>query len=905
MTMDGGFPLSQSPRTQSFQMEAPPQDEKEFFSSKFRDLAYTAFQKTQPQLFPQVITFRVLAVDAPNGEGVGSFIVRSGSEILFVPVVISDNAVKPLDMCYVRSKDRFYPLTFEWVEKVQTESVSALGDGVKPPKDLNTDVDIRNVIVPPTAGRYSYAALEQESVAPFRAAHRFEREKTASPELKFPELLSRLPDGVKVAAAAYYKKHVRVFRKLAEVYGVKTLEMSLRTTPVAKVAHDNRLEVAMKHDVYTASASTPLQELKKELGPGEVGEAYKATRLHGFYIKDRRKGVPNDLEVISESTFALEQPKSTGMYRVFLSDGTAQKALVVVNPQSPGGMEGDGELLGSSRYRSMPQPYYGDARQDVLVLLPDGRCGEVTDLLAEPIATTGMHELKEFVDSLTSERPSNDEHGLLIYADGTVVKATREFRAVNVSSNAEMVSFHADYQHGNPIIISKKLKGSTWVRPPGQDTMLVSGDFRWFKAKTETKKEEWDAKPRTRVIRLMNSDFLSRADLIDRMVEMDVVKTASSKIYCVKHGNGFVTAPGAFPLSALEASVKLASDHGITVSDASRVVEATYHGLPFTAYAVPKTAADDKPKKKAPDTEVSPDPAGDAAMMANMPPPAPPPPSGMELALAEKMQTLQMQQAALQQMTQLVQELQMRAQMIDGAGGEMAAPMAAAGMMAGPADPNAMAPLPGMGGQGDPQAAPPGQPVGAPPPMADPNAMGGAPPPGGDPAALGGAPPPMGGAPPGGDPAAMGGDPAAMGGDPAAMGGMGAPPPPPPQAMMPEEPNPALFEQEVNPDFVESAGQLNDAGVFDAAAVASLANVRSVKDLLQNYLPVLDNALDRMGRTLLLLYVKSREIRERIGEEAYTQLEQKVRDTFRLLGDSLMAIEQYGDQMLPRGVRRA
>jgi len=123
--------------------------------------------------------------------------------------------------------------------------------------------------------------------------------------------------------------------------------------------------------------------------------------------------------------------------------------------------------------------------------------------------------------------------------------------------------------------------------------------------------------------------------------------------------------------------------------------------------------------------------------------------------------------------------------------------------------------------------------------------------------------------------------------------------------MMPKAPNPAMFEQDVNPDHLGDAQALNDQGVFDAAAVASLANVRSVKDLLQNYTPVLDNALDRLGRSLLLLYVKGREIRERIGEEAYTQLEQKVRDTFRMLGESLMSIEQYGDQMLPRGARTA
>jgi hypothetical protein len=148
------------------------------------------------------------------------------------------------------------------------------------------------------------------------------------------------------------------------------------------------------------------------------------------------------------------------------------------------------------------------------------------------------------------------------------------------------------------------------------------------------------------------------------------------------------------------------------------------------------------------------------------------------------------------------------------------------------------------------------------------------------------------------DPNMMGGMPPGM--DPNMMGGMPQQPPPP-QPVMPQEPNPAQYAEQVSPQFQQEAAQLDQDGVFDAASVASLANVRSIRSLLQNYTPTLDNALDRLGRTLLLLYVKSKQIRERIGEEAYTSLEEQVRDVFRMMGDALLALEQYGDQMLPSG----
>jgi hypothetical protein len=142
-------------------------------------------------------------------------------------------------------------------------------------------------------------------------------------------------------------------------------------------------------------------------------------------------------------------------------------------------------------------------------------------------------------------------------------------------------------------------------------------------------------------------------------------------------------------------------------------------------------------------------------------------------------------------------------------------------------------------------------------------------------------------------------DPNAMqSGDPNAMQGQSLP-----QPVMTKEPNPTLFAEQIAPQFLDQAIELDQDGVFDVAAVASLANVRSIRSLLQNYLPSLDNALDRLGRTLLLLYIKSKQIRERIGEEAYITMEQVVRDVFRMLGDAILTLEQYGDQLLPKNQR--
>ena len=884
MTMDP-FALSQSPRTQAFQQPQGPEDEEELFSKGFSDLAYRAFQKNHPDLYEHLITFRVLNVDAGTGEGIGAFILKVNQDILFVPAVISDNAVKPLDMFYARAKDRFYPLTSEWIGKATSGGVSNLGDGIEPPKDLNTDVDIRNVVVPPTTGRYSYAEAQGSDPAwePFIAAQ--ENEKRASDEpLVFPELIGRLPNHEKVAYASWLEDHADIFKKMAEVYGVKTLAKAFELQPeTQKTAAEFRKEVPKKHDVYLAMSGTPLEEIRKVVGAAGAAEAYKALRYHGFYVKDLRKSVPNTLATKDEETIALTTPEHPGVYRVYLADGTNTKAIVIPNPV---GVEKPYTDHQSMAYGAYNKKFLNDFSRwhegHFLVLLPDGRAGVLSQLVAEPVVEDSHGEVEALLKSMTREAPANKQEGLLVSSAGMTLRGTAPFFAEKVVSHGDVTSLTGNYDMS--IVLSKKLRGTKIVKPADQSTMVFPNSYRWFPVKS----------------RLMDRDLLSRPQLVGQMIEREVEKTGALRVKVARAQEGYVVGDGREKLTSVEAVVKVATEYGVSVGEATNLVEAVANGLPVVAWVMPKYAQGAPPPGGPQGGPQGGPPVGpdgqpmDPSMMGA--PPPPPPPSGIDLAIAEKMQTIQAQRAALDQMEQMLSELQGRAQGIDQGGGAMAAPMGAASMAAGPqggmmGQPQ-MAPIPGMGGpQGmDPSMMGGMPPQGGMPPGMDPSMMGGMPPQGGMPPGMGG------GMPPGMDPSMMGGMPPGM--DPNAMQ-----PPPPPQPVMPSEPNPAQYAEQVSPQFQQEAAQLDQDGVFDAASVASLANVRSIRSLLQNYVPTLDNALDRLGRTLLLLYVKSKQIRDRIGEEAYTALEQVVRDVFRMLGDALMSIEQYGDQMLPSSTR--
>jgi hypothetical protein len=157
-----------------------------------------------------------------------------------------------------------------------------------------------------------------------------------------------------------------------------------------------------------------------------------------------------------------------------------------------------------------------------------------------------------------------------------------------------------------------------------------------------------------------------------------------------------------------------------------------------------------------------------------------------------------------------------------------------------------------------------------------------------------------------GDPAAMPPDAAsdlAMA-DPSAMAGPADPSmagavPPPPMAMMGADgPNSDALSAEINPQFLEQAARLQSADVFDAAAVASLAQSPAVKEIVGQYLPNLEQALDNLGRVLLTLWMQEPAIKADVGESTFAQLEDNLRGTFKSLGDLVLKLSQ-GAHALP------
>jgi len=91
---------------------------------------------------------------------------------------------------------------------------------------------------------------------------------------------------------------------------------------------------------------------------------------------------------------------------------------------------------------------------------------------------------------------------------------------------------------------------------------------------------------------------------------------------------------------------------------------------------------------------------------------------------------------------------------------------------------------------------------------------------------------------------------------------------------------------------LNNATQTGQQEVFDASAIGALANVGDVNQEIEEYLPVLMKALDKLGRTLFLFYWNSEDLQERYGKTESRDLQEDVQNVFEHLGDVVLDLKR-------------
>ena len=962
-----------SPRTQAMgQMGGTDDQAKALFDQGLSQMAYNVLLSKMPNVAQDVVTFKVLDTDHEEGSGVGAFVLSRRGQTLYVPVVMADNQIKPLDILYHKDLNVFLPLTKDWLAELDKQSMGEMGQGVTPPKMMPTDVDIRNTVVPPTTGRYSYASDRSTEQAIKQAGRVFDEARVhEDTKLAFLDFLRQAPNRVKKAAAKLFETRPKLLKHAVYFYGEKPLVESLKLADYGGGIKNHG------GALYVVDDKTPTQEFKDIFG-SKSPAAFSGVKVKGYYAKDTRTNLNRALAV--QPYLDLQAPKDSGAYKLWKTDGTPVVALIIANPIDifgdsngkripprnirfrPANLAPADPLQGqNTRYRVPGKTgYKNEVHVDRYIgITESGDLIDAGELMGTQVSLKqleGSSVFQKTVGEASAAGPRKGQQGIFVQKRGGAFIATAPVTIETVSNDARGVKrIEVSGAWGRKtLVVDPNSPASKLMVPLAGDLVYLPADFVWFPANNTLTQRDFLTTPKD----IFN--WTTNAMQYEGAEKVKVSKYTGEPGFLI--GNEYAANfPQALKKLAMKANIgvedaeyalKQASEHGrfafwtmspekyekvasvlkvsesgervkealgpVTASRAvllagtraqtpagkakvlnqvNRMERRAYHpgdmhtnsgagrlvddltsdptllrfyqtpagqerlqrlynrnnthtvvreALRNTALGRESTAAE----------QPQPDPAQqamDQMQAAQMQQPQGPSP--VDMAVAEQMQNIQAQMTALQQMQQMVQTIQQRASMIASGGGAGAAPAAAAAAMGGPMDPSMMgagAPVPGMGGQ-----------------------------PGGmDPSMMGGQPGMAGGQPGGMDPSMMGQDPNAQQQQP-------------PSAMMSsDDGSMETLMQQINPQFMEQAGELNDAGAFDAAALASMSQNPSLKELVAGYLPNLEKSLDNLGRVLLTLWMDEVRIKDEIGDEAYIGIEDNLRSTFRGMGELILKINQ-------------
>ena len=848
-----GMQSSMSPQVQGFGDTPPVEQAEQMFKDRFTQIAYSILSAKFSELVPEIVTLKILDTDADKGNAIGAFILLRNEKPLYIPVIMTNGQLKPLDMFYYKELNIFLPLSAEWIAEVGKMSLSSMGESASIPDEVPRDVNIRDLILPPATltGRVGYASdLSHGVKAMFKAAE--DRDVTFHP--RFLDVMRNAPkpvlDGVKLA----FQTHPGMLDKFVANYGVNNLVKAF-SEGYEKNARAKK-PLVKKGSVRVVNRDDSPNTIKEVFGKN-ASVAFQKILRDGFAIKDSRGGISKVAMKVEHPQFLAEPGASPGWFRLYFVDGPADIYYVIPL-----------KLRDQSRYPSVGNVQNGenDHRQPFEYLVIHRDLKEAwTDM---QVVGEKINDEDEYNDSKlykllkgqsSGETPKAKSYGFFVHLVDRGAEATKPFMLERIVESdgikkiytrcgkSMVIDQDPSRKHISPKVQEDYSTSLVFLPKDVKWVELRSGIDRdndpsnsWSPAYMESRKTSIIKDPKV-LLRWLNSKLQDAGTSVN-------VKRAELDTWWVNDSST--------PLYLSDALAKVANEYGVSISDAAGILtDASLNGRSYS-FVFDKRASErllggllKQAQPPIPPQQgqgqgqtAMPQPGGapggaaggmpqDPNMMQPMAPPQSPM-SPTDLAIAEVLQGLQhqndlmmqqmqsqmeqqqqsmtMAQQSTQQLMQVLQHIQQRSSEIGGATGGVI--------------------------------------------------------------------------------------PAGAEGSPAAAAGMLAPQPPPeeqppPMPMMSQETqNPEMIAQQINPQMVDQASELQDQGVFDTAAIAMLAASSALQDVVASYIPDMEKCLDKMERTVLTMWMKESELKKAIGDEAFISIEDKLRSVNKNLGEVILSL---------------
>lgn len=863
--------MSMSPQVQAFSQGAPGPDQTEsLFTDKFTEMAYGVLYSKFSNIVPYVVTFKIHEVSPEEGRGLGVFILDYEQKPIYIPVVLTDSQLKPMEMFYCKDQNIFLPLTMEWLDEISKMSLDEMGDGAKLPKEVPQDVNIQDLVVPPVTatGRYGYASdegqWEHDSKRMFKEAEfQGKLESRAFLDILSNHAPQVMLEGVKLAFA----RNADLLQKFTTNYGFKSLTAAMSygyaramtTEKVAAVGTDEGIKVFTK----TASSS----DLRESFGE-KASSAFSQILERGYAVADTRTHIEKVAVRVEGPKFLSSPGPESGWYRLYFSDGKPGIYFVIPFPANMGGRSG---ITHTSRYGenklSVPIQY--------LAISKDGKEAWTSlDIVGEKIFDTATDIKNSKIGKLLNQNKGGGDtisvgsYGFFMNTSPFGMEATEPFRAETVTTDDGIKKIKGEYGCTTYIIDGDPSR-KKFDRVVGGSLIYLPNTTKFVQLlKTNPKSDDAYEKVRE-YQRNQKTSVIKDPKVLLRWMSNILTDKGATPVNVKSAGlNEWWVGRASRALTIAPALQEVAQMYKISAEDAAGIlIDAQQHGnsqavvldhesgtqvkLAFDKLAQPPmqegpmsyqstpgqqqglpAVGDPSAMGAAGGQEMAPTPGGMDPMSMMQPQPAPSPMSPTDLAIGEAIDGLQqqnqmqqqdteaqmsqlqqqvsMQQQNNSQLVQVLQGIQDRANQISSAtGGQIPAGAEQSPAIAA----QALAPVP-------PQE-----------------------------------------------------------------------PPPPPMPMMQEgEMSPDNVAEQINPEMVDQAASFQDSGMFDTAAIAMLAAAPVLQDIVSSYVPNLERGVDNLGRVLLTLWMKEKETKEAVGDEQFISLEDKLRTVFKNLGDVVIAL---------------
>jgi hypothetical protein len=191
---------------------------------EFSDIALAKLLQTLPELGSLILTFQDLSEEISDESGiqVGVFILRSGADLFYVPVVSKSDNVYPIDSIFFDSKKKFFPLTKKTVNLVMASSQVNQGKATTIPKTVVENPSVYGLITPPRTGKYAYASAS-----------------------RLTDFLASMPNHLKQFTFEKFAAEKSVYDELDKMFSLKAIFDVLKPTPAGAAQVTNAAPISI------------------------------------------------------------------------------------------------------------------------------------------------------------------------------------------------------------------------------------------------------------------------------------------------------------------------------------------------------------------------------------------------------------------------------------------------------------------------------------------------------------------------------------------------------------------------------------------------------------------------------------------------------------------------------------